>query len=331
MTPLRFQPIFQRYLWGGQRLREMLHKDIGHESAAESWEIVDHDDGQSVVQFGPLAGRTLREIIAQSGRELLGDEVLKTISRPEVPPHLVGRFPLLFKFLDANRDLSVQVHPNDQYAATLLPPDLGKTEAWVVLHADPGSKIYAGLKTGVTKESFRDAINCGQSSEALHSFEAQIGDCVFIPAGTMHALGAGIVIAEIQQASNTTFRVYDWDRVGADGKPRDLHIEQALAVTDFTCGPVNPIRIDVAPDATETLIQCDKFVLSKTCQFAPTQIGGDGKFHLLAVIGGEMTLANDPARRPIRLGETVLLPATMLATEMIPGIEGVEFLEVQLP
>jgi len=220
MYPLRFAPLFRRYIWGGRRLAEVLDKHIGDQSAAESWEIVDHQDDQSIVRFGDLAGKSLRDLIAEHGVDLVGDDLMEKISSHNLPDHLQNRFPLLLKFLDANRNLSVQVHPDDRLGATLSPPDLGKTEAWYVMHADPGSKIYAGLKQDVTAESFRAAIESGQTESTLHSFEPQQGDCVFIQAGTQHAIGAGLLIAEIQQASNATFRVYDWGRVGDDGQPR---------------------------------------------------------------------------------------------------------------
>ena len=175
-----------------------------------------------------LRGLTLHDLVAKHGKELLGTH------------NGLAQFPLLFKFLDCNRKLSVQVHPNDQQAAQLNPPDLGKTEAWVVLATEPGSKLYAGLKANITREDLSAAIAAGKCAECLHEFEPKVGDCVFIRAGTVHALGAGLVIAEIQQASDTTFRLFDWNRVDAQGNPRQLHIEQSLAVTDYDRGPVVP-------------------------------------------------------------------------------------------
>lgn len=334
MYPLRFEPLFQRYYWGGHKLAEVLQKPTGDQSAAESWEIVDHDDYQSVVQFGRYAGKSLRAIIADHGNEILGESALAQISSDDGPGHLRGRFPLLFKFLDAQKNLSVQVHPDDTYGATLDPPDLGKTEAWVVMQADPGAKIYAGLKPGVTKSDFETAIAEGTTESTLHSFEAQTGDCVFIPAGTIHALGAGLLIAEIQQASNTTFRVFDWNRVDADGKARPLHIQQALDVTDFERGPIQPIRINdqVQPDADPTvLVECDKFVLQRASLSQPNEIGGDGKFRLLVVMDGEMQIENDPGEKPVGLGEIILLPTALDKVNLEPGSAGVDFLEIHLP
>ncbi|MCA9268615.1 MAG: class I mannose-6-phosphate isomerase, partial [Planctomycetales bacterium] len=214
LYPLRMQPLFRRYLWGGRRLQTVLDKPLGSgDDYAESWEIVDHGADQSVVAAGPLAGKPLADIVAQHTRELFGRHAP------------LAQFPLLFKLLDCNRNLSVQVHPNDQQAAALDPPDLGKTEAWVILDAAPGSVIYAGLERDCDAAALEQAISAGRVDACLGRFEPQRGDCVFIPAGTVHALGAGLLVAEIQQASDTTFRLFDWNRVGADGRPRPLHLE----------------------------------------------------------------------------------------------------------
>lgn len=329
MKPLRFLPIFQRYLWGGRRLHSVLGKSIGDKTAAESWEIVDHGDHQSVVAGGPMAGQTLRQLIADHGADLLGESVMKAVAADGLPDHLRLRFPLLLKFLDANQNLSVQVHPNDHYAATLDPPDLGKTEAWYVMHADPGSRIYAGLKQGVTQSDFQQAVDSGQTESVLHSFEPQAGDCVFIKAGTMHALGAGLLIAEIQQASNTTFRVFDWNRVGTDGQPRPLHIQQAMEVTDFSRGPVDVAKPTPAKAGWSNLVSCDQFILNKAQTDQPVMVGGDGRFHILAVTKGKLDLENDPLGKPLATGDTALIPAAAGETTIRPR-EAAEFLEIHV-
>ena len=228
MHPLRFQPLFQRYLWGGFRLSTLLGKPTGPEACAESWEIADHQQFQSIVQQGPHAGKSLSDLMRSSGAEIVGPTAWETIHEQHVPENLRGRFPLLFKFLDAHQNLSVQVHPDDEGAARLTTPDLGKTEFWYVIHADPGAEIFAGLQEGVSLADFRSAVEQGRVLETLHRFEPRVGDGIFIPAGTIHAIGAGLLVAEIQQASNTTFRVFDWDRVDSAGKPRPLHIEQSI-------------------------------------------------------------------------------------------------------
>jgi mannose-6-phosphate isomerase len=316
---LRFKPIFRRYIWGGRRLAAVLGKRIGPEDDyAESWEIVDHGEDQSVVLAGPLAGRTLGELASNRSSGLAG----------EATPF--DRFPLLLKFLDCRRTLSVQVHPNDAQAARLDPPDLGKTEAWVVLAAEPGSRIYAGLRQGVTRDALAAALADGRCEECLHELEPQVGDCVFIPAGTVHALGAGLVIAEIQQASDTTFRLFDWNRVDADGRPRPLHVEQSLAVIDFQRGPVAPQQpVAVAP-GRQRLAECDKFILDRVEITEPTAIGGDGRFHVLAIIEGAVDATGDPVESPLARGESALLPAGAGTVELTPQGRAV-VLDVYLP
>ena len=300
LVPLRFEPIFRRYVWGGRRLHTLLGKPIGPEhDYAESWEIVDRDTVQSVVECGLYQGRTLGELCQRFGAALLGRH------------STLARFPLLFKFLDANRSLSVQVHPNDSYAAKRASPDLGKTEAWVILHADPGSAIYAGLNPGCDRRTLEEAIRRGTTESCLHRFEPRPGDCVFLPAGTVHALGSGLVVAEVQQSSDLTYRLFDWNRAGSDGLPRPLHVREALEVIDFVKGPVlpqNPRRTDLPH--VERLVCCEHFVLDRWCFAQPQALRVDDRFHLTAVIDGEVHISGD--RLDVRLGrgDTALLPAS---------------------
>ena len=332
LYPLRFEPIFQRYVWGGRRLGEVFNKDIGGSSAAESWEVVDHGDAQSVVREGDFSGWSLNQLISKFGNEILGSELFSAITNKGLPETLRSRFPLLLKFLDANRNLSVQVHPDDEMGASLTPPDLGKTEAWYVMHAEPKAKIFAGLKTGVSKDEFRSAIKCGDVESILHRFTPAKGDCVFIPAGTIHAIGAGLLIAEIQQASNTTFRVYDWGRVGVDGAPRPLHIKSSIEATDFTGGPVVPqIPISIAGTPWVRLVTCEKFEMNRAFMTEPFKVGGDGRCRILAVTQGSLQISGDPCARPLRLADTALLPACLGETAVEPGAGGVELLEISIP
>ncbi len=320
LTPLRFEPVFRRYLWGGRKLGTLLGKPIGEGGDyAESWEVVDRSQDQSRVAYGPLAGKTLGELVAAYGAELLGQD------------HPQGRFPLLLKFLDCEKVLSVQVHPDDATAARLNPPDLGKTEAWVVLAAEPGSFIYAGLKRGFDRAALAREVQRGTCELCLHRIEPKAGDCIFLPAGAIHALGAGLVIAEIQQSSDATFRLFDWNRRGSDGQPRPLHIEQSLEAIDYELGPVNPQR----PRATdrphvERLVECDKFVLDRWRFDQPQTIGGDERFHLLAVLEGEIEVAGDPAGQPLRKAQTMLLPAVVGACQVKPITASV-VLNIYLP
>ncbi len=315
--PLRFEPVFRSYIWGGGRLKTVLNKPIPDDENiyAESWEVVDHGEDQSIVANGSLKGRTLASLVADEGESLLGNH------------HPQTQFPLLFKFLDCQRKLSVQVHPNDEQGAKLNPPDLGKTEAWVIMSAEPGSCLYAGLRPGIDATTLRQHIENGTCEEALHKIQPQPGDCVFIPAGTVHALGDGLLVAEIQQASNTTYRLFDWNRVGADGKSRPLHIEQGLAVTDYDRGPIS--ISDAAKTETanvERLVACDKFVLDRVMFSGTHAIGGDNTCHIVVVLEGEITIANETVQH----GETVLLPAACGELNA-SSIGDVKLLDMYLP
>jgi mannose-6-phosphate isomerase len=308
LYPLRFRLLVRRYLWGSRRLGTCLGKAIGPGSDyAESWEVCDHGADQSVVDQGPLAGTTLGDLVRQRGAELLGRH------------HPQERFPLLVKFLDAAQALSVQVHPNDQQAAKLTPPDLGKTEAWYILSADPGSTVFAGLRPGVDRGQLAEGIRQGTCERLLHSFHPKAGDCLFIPAGTVHALGAGLLVAEVQQSSDTTFRLYDWNRVGPDGKPRPLHVEQGLAVVDYQRGPVDPVQPQVtACPWINRLVSCEKFTMDRWDFDQPQYIGGDDRFHILCVLEGAVRMADAPHNSLLRRGQTVLLPASFGSIQFLP-------------
>ena len=315
MYPLRFQPIFRRYIWGGRRLESILGKSLPAEGNdyAESWEVVDHGEDQSVVAAGEFEGWTLSRLVKERGEELFGR------SGPQTT------FPLLFKFLDCQRNLSVQVHPNDEQGSKLDPPDLGKTEAWVIMAADEGSCLYAGLLDGVDRPTLEAALRAGTAEECLHRYEPQVGDCIFIPAGTVHALAEGLVVAEIQQSSNTTFRLFDWNRVDPNGSSRQLHLEEGLGVTDFDRGPISPQQPVPVSDSVERLVACDKFVLDRaTCDGAGT-FGGDDACHIVAVLDGELQLGNEA----IKQGQTALVPAA--CGEVAMKGRSAAFLDMYLP
>lgn len=336
--PLRFQPIFQHYLWGGTRLAGLLGKDCGHRPTAESWELVDHRDGQSRVLGGPWSGLSLRELLIQSGEQILGEGDWRKINAPGLPAALQGRFPLLFKFLDSQLDLSVQVHPDDRQGSRLNPPDRGKTEAWYVMHAEADAKIFAGLRPGVDRQRLLAALGANQLETVLHSFTPQVGDLIFIPAGTVHALGAGLVVAEIQQSSNTTFRLYDWNRVDVDGNPRPLHVSQSLEVINFQQGPVEPIRpsrLATNPHSDDPgslpSLNCDRFVIRLRQLDQASRIGGDGKLRLLVNVAGELQLERDPLGESLKYAQTILIPANLPSLQLQPLTPTARFLEIYLP
>lgn len=241
MTPpfsalLQFRPLYQTRVWGGRRLETVLGRTLPDaQPFGESWELVDREHEQSVVAHGPHAGTTLHELWTTHRVDVFGDRYAAWTAE---------RFPLLIKILDCIDDLSIQVHPPAAVA-----PALGgepKTEMWYVAHADPGARIYAGLRRGVTRADFERALADGTVAATVHSIEARTGSSLFVPSGRLHALGAGLLIYEIQQNSDTTYRVFDWNRVGLDGRPRDLHVAQSLACIDFAdvepaLGPVDGV------------------------------------------------------------------------------------------
>ena len=301
MGPLQFEPIIKQIRWGGTRLGSRLGKPIGDlTDAAESWEVADQPDGESIVASGPFCGRSLHELIADHSEDLFGAGVK------------YSQFPLLIKYLDANDRLSVQVHPNDQQALAYGEHQRGKTEAWVIMDAEEGSVLYAGLKEGVSPENFRAAIEANDMDPVLHSIEVKTGDVVFIPAGTVHAIAEGILLAEVQQQSNLTFRINDWGRMGADGKPRQLHIEDSMKCIDFERGPVSPAepRSVEGEDGLEELVQCEFFQISRREVTATHRYPPQSEFRILMILDGSGILKCDEELIPLSRGRTILLPAT---------------------
>lgn len=295
--PIRFEPIFRSYIWGGDRLASQLgKKPPGSGIWAESWEIVDHREGESIVAEGAFAGWTLRQLIESFPNEVIGRDTPNE------------RFPLLLKYLDCQRVLSVQVHPDDAYGAKMPQPDRGKTEAWYVIDAEPEAKLFAGLKSGVDRQALLTAIERGETENCLHVLSPKTGDCIFIPAGTVHALGAGLLVAEIQQASDCTFRLFDWDRVDKDGQPRQLHIDQALEVIDFERGPVEFVpRPHIAFANARTLVECDKFTLQEFVYPGSTRLD-DKQLSIITVPRGSAILKTSSNEFSLERGQTVLVP-----------------------
>src|SRR5579871_3465933 len=276
MPPLRFKPIFQSYLWGGRRLAEWFREALSSGPIAEAWLVSDEAKNPSMVADGPLAGRSLRDLAPR----LLGDNY-----RPG------ERFPMLLKLLDAREHLSVQVHPNDRQAAVVGPGERGKTEAWVILRAEPGSRIFAGLRPGVDEVELRRAVADGTIADALHQFEPRVGDCVFLPAGTVHAIGAGLMLFEVQHTSNITYRLHDWNRVDPrTGQARELHLEESFACIDYNRGP--SVRTDVIvesllPARRERLVACNYFRLWRVRGEMPFPVGAVGECRIVVAIEGQ--------------------------------------------
>ena len=302
LYPLTFHPIFKERVWGGTKLAELYGKPLPPgKPIGESWEITDRPEGVSVIANGPLAGKNLRWLMEHHKRELLG----------VVKPAAGGRFPLLVKLLDAREKLSLQVHPPAHKAAELKGEP--KTEMWYFADCDPGADIFAGLKRGVTRADFERRIGDGNVAECFHRIEVKSGDAMFLPSGRVHALGAGSVLFEIQQNSDTTYRVFDWNRVGLDGKPRELHVQQALASIDFAdfepalVRPRNDVLVD--HELFEVwLVRCrpDSFHRSEALGLL-----------VVGVTQGEIEIRAEQHRLRLRAGQFAVVPACLGSVDIL--------------
>jgi len=322
LPPLVFEPLLKRIRWGGRRLGSRLQKTIGDgNDYAESWEIADHGCDQSCVSGGRLTGQTLRQLLHSHPQELLGNQAG------------LSQFPLLIKFLDANDWLSLQVHPDDSRARHCDPEGNGKTEAWVILDASPESRICAGLKQDVDEAALRQGLMTGNVEELLNLIPVKPGDCIFVPAGTVHAIGPGILLAEVQQQSNLTYRLHDWGRVDANGQPREIHIEQSLACTDYNSGPVMPVTPVALCDQThafEELVRCEYFVIRRHRALERFEISTTHQFRILMFLEGEAVVKTSGGSVSAKTGTTVLIPAESDRVLIVPH-ERVEVLELLCP
>lgn len=311
LPPLVFEPYFRSQVWGATRLQLLLGKHLPPGNRiGESWEVSAHPLHVSRVAEGPFAGATLTQLWDLHRREFLGRQ-----SSAAASWHDRSRFPLLVKLLDCHEPLSVQVHPDNETARELLGEPNGKTEAWFVLHAEPGSRIYAGLKEGVCRGDLEQQLDRGDVTDCLHSFEPQAGDGLLIEAGTVHAVGGGVLMAEVQQTSDATFRLFDWNRINSNGRPRELHREASLRSIHFENGPVSPVRLDpcrcVSCDDEDPLLACDYFSLSRVNLRKTTRLLDDEPLTLWLITSGQAVLNNEVIGydRSFIAGETVLISA----------------------
>ena len=292
--PLKFRPIYKQRIWGGQKLREVFNKDIPpFEKIGESWELADLPDDKSVISNGKLAGQTLGSVIEKYPKEITGDEDFS------------GPFPLLIKFLDAEDILSVQVHPDAQSCRRTGQGE-PKTECWYIISAVDGAVIYKGLKKGVTRDQFSAAIKEGIVAELLAKVPVEAGECHFLPAGTAHSIGAGLLIAEIQTPSDTTYRVFDWNRVDGTGKARQLHIDEALESIHFdACGD------GLSVTTAGRLIDCEYFTVDKGAQGKNCELLlSAGRMKPLIILSGFGTIAgSDETSADFKAGDILLVPA----------------------
>jgi len=324
MYPLKSVPVFKQRIWGGRKLQEVFGKELPPgEKIGESWEIADLPEGQSTIGNGPLQGQTLGEVVDKYRQEIMGSkarpgEIASRASRPrsegETPSARRGQdgrdtragpFPLLIKFLDAQDVLSVQVHP-DAETCRRMGRGQPKTECWYVIQAEPGAVIYKGLRKGVTKEQFARAIETQDVASLLAAVPVQPGECHYLPAGTVHALSAGLLIAEVQTPSDTTYRVFDWNRVDNTGKPRALHIEEALESIHFDLTP------DKLPATTVgRLVDSEYFKVDKghQCRSCELFLGRGVMRTLICITGGGIIVSKSVEPVEFKAGDCLLIPA----------------------
>ncbi len=323
LYPLLFEPIYQYRLWGGRRLANLLCAPLpGQGPIGEAWILSDRDDHASRVANGPLKGQTIAQLLRRHPQQLLGSLSAR-----------FSRFPLLLKFLDVRTELSVQVHPSDAHPGRLPAGDTGKTEAWVVLEDGPEARVFAGLKPATSAAALWRAIANGTVPDRLASFSPKPGDAVFIRAGTAHSL-SDVVVFEVQQNSDVTFRLYDWNHLDPKtGQPRPLQVDQAMACIDFDQGAVGPVaprseRTD--PVLREALIDCDHFGVSRIGGRVPFVVGAARTTRVLVCLAGGGHLEHAGARHDFRKGDVLLLPAVVGACACQPH-GAVRLLEVSLP
>lgn len=289
---LRFQPLYHERVWGGRELARRFGRELPDGGPiGESWEIVDRPEAQSVVRGGLWEGTSLHTLWREHREEVFG------VSAPQT-----SVFPLLVKILDARDTLSLQVHPPDSCAAELGGEP--KTEMWAVVDAESGAALYCGVKEGVGRDEFAAALAAGTAADCVPRLLVRSGDAIFIPSGRLHAIGAGLVIFEIQQNSDTTYRVFDWNRVGLDGKPRPLHVEESLRCIDFT--DTNP---ELTPPDAPVLASCEHFEVMRRRIVAGRTVswGHAGEFSIIAVVSGEVFLAGEA----LRSGDFAMVPAAL--------------------
>jgi len=289
MYPFKFIPIYQERIWGGENLAKVFGRKISGDHIGESWDLSSHRNGTSIVENGYLAGKNLNELIAEYKEQLMGKK-------------FNNEFPLLIKILDANDNLSVQVHPDDEYAQR-VEGEAGKTEAWYVIHAKENAHIIYGLKNNITKEDFSKAVENNEIGDVVKRVPVKAGDMIFVPAGIIHALLDGVMVYEVQQNSDTTYRVYDYDRVGDDGKKRELHIEKALEVIDFAEQP--------SCIFTGNSINCQYFSMEKLSITGEKHEITKEQFIIYCVIAGSGEIQHQESTVCLSPGDTVLIPACL--------------------
>jgi mannose-6-phosphate isomerase len=323
LYPLRFEPIYQYRLWGGRHLASLLTAPLPSGPVGEAWLLSDRDDHQSRVTDGPLKGRTIGQLLQQFPKQIMGKLALR-----------FPRFPLLLKFLDVHEMLSVQVHPTKANTNLLPAGETPKTEAWVVLEAGIQSRIYAGLKTGTTEADLRMALTNRTVADHLACLTPKPGDAIFLRAGTVHSLGGDLVVFEIQQNSDVTFRLYDWDHIDPKTeKPRALQVDKAMACVDFAEGPVSlaaPVVESTTPVERERLFHCEHFWLWRLRGRSPFNVGAADLPRVLVCVEGAGDVEHGDDAYAIGKGDVFLLPAVIGKCVFRPR-GAVNLLEISIP
>ena len=307
LYPIKFYPVFKDYIWGGREL-EKLGKKLPQGITAESWEISCHPDGVSRISNGEFKEILLPDIIKKFGIEILGRNIYN---------EKYDRFPLLIKFIDANNKLSVQVHPDDEYAKLHENGELGKNEMWYIIASKPGAKLIYGVPKGVAKDEFAEALKNEKLEECMNEVEVFPGDVLNIPSGMLHAIGSGILLAEIQQNSNTTYRVYDYNRVDKNGNKRPLHVDKALDVIDFSLPKGRPkaegLEIKLNSSSKKTYKIANKYFSVEVYDIEGTvEENADGtKFYIYVFVDGEGEIKYKGGSVRVQKGESVLIPASL--------------------
>lgn len=305
LYPLKLQTPLKDYIWGGTRLKDEYNKQTDLPIVAESWELACHQDGMNTIENGCCQGMTLADYIKKCGNTVVGTKAMG-----------LTYFPLMIKLIDAHRDLSIQVHPNDAYAQTVENEPNGKTEMWYVIDAQPDAELIYGFNKEITRAEFEEHITNGTLPGVCRHVPVKKGDVFFIPASTLHAIGKGILLAEIQQNSNLTYRVYDYERKGKDGKPRQLHIAKALTVTNLQESKYQEVSadcIDVLSDyRLRVLCRCSLFCVYLFKIAGNCLLHADAKsFHSLILLSGEICLATPQESLILKSGDSVFIPADM--------------------
>tara|TARA_R110001632_G_scaffold67518_10_gene158551 strand:- start:397 stop:1389 length:993 start_codon:yes stop_codon:yes gene_type:complete len=324
--PLRFDPILKEKIWGGHKLRDLLNKSNEDLPFGESWEVAGLPNDQSVVSQGAFEGQTLGYLC--SAFLPTGQAGAKALLGPKVAAQFGTTFPLLIKFIDAAADLSVQLHPNDAIARREH-DSFGKTEMWYIMHAEPGAKIIVGFNKEMTAQSFASSIEAGTITQDLKYIPVSAGDAFFIDAGLIHAIGAGVVLTEIQQTSDVTYRVYDYDRRQSDGTLRDLHIEAAKKAIDYRTDQKFVLDYDKSSKGVQKL-KHSNFFKTDIVQLGALghQVSRTDSFTILIAVMGAISIACDGKLEVLATGQTILIPAA--CEEVIVSGEGASFLEVYL-